>query len=209
MTLDLGRLTPIRKSGTEQFHEAGKPLSFDVLSFWRWSTSDLLSNATRGVLAEYIVARALDANPDGVRDEWAAFDLATDDGIKIEVKSAAFLQSWYQAKLSRISFRTPKTRAWDPYTSTLNETPSRQAQVYVFALLAHKDKQTVDPLDLSQWLFYVLPTSVLDHRTRSQHSITLPTLEGLAGDGVRYSDLAVAVRAAAAQTSGDSPSGST
>jgi len=196
---DLGRLTPVRKSGTERFHDAGKALSFDVRSFWRWSTSDLLSNATRGVLAEYIVARALDASPDGVRDEWAAVDLLTQDGIKIEVKSAAFLQSWHQTEMSRISFRTPKTHAWDPDTSRQSETASRQADAYVFALLAHKDKPTVDPLDLSQWVFYVLPTSVLDQRTRSQHSITLPTLQRLAGQGVRYSELAAVVRTAAAQ----------
>ena len=40
-------------------------------------------------------------------------------------------------------------------------------------------KATVDPLDLDQWVFYVLPTAVLDGRTRSQHSITLKTLQGL------------------------------
>jgi hypothetical protein len=51
--------------------------------------------------------------------------------------------------------------------------------VYVLALLAHTDKATVDPLDLDQWVFYVLPTVVLDGRTRSQHSITLKTLQGL------------------------------
>jgi hypothetical protein len=49
----------------------------------------------------------------------------------------------------------------------------------VFALLAHTDKATVDPLDLDQWVFYVLPTAVLDGRTRSQHSISLKTVKGL------------------------------
>ena len=48
----------------------------------------------------------------------------------------------------------------------------RHAQVYVFALLAHTGKATVNPLDLDQSAFYVLPTAVLDGRTRSQHSIT-------------------------------------
>jgi hypothetical protein len=37
----------------------------------------------------------------------------------------------------------------------------------------------VNPVDLDQWAFYVLPTAVLDGRTRSQHSVTLRTLEGL------------------------------
>src|SRR5215208_5272042 len=93
-----------RKSGRERFRDGANELDFDLLSFWQWSASNLLSNATRGVVAEYIVARALDASPEGVRDEWAAYDLRTKEDVKVEVKSAAFLQSWYQGRLSRISF---------------------------------------------------------------------------------------------------------
>ena len=55
----------------------------------------------------------------------------------------------------------------------------RHADVYVFALLAHQDKASVDPLDLAQWKFYVLPTSTLDSRNRSQYSITLKSLSTL------------------------------
>jgi hypothetical protein len=188
-----------RKSGQERFRDGSKELDFDVLSFWQWSASDLLSNATRGIVAEYLVARALDADPDGVRDEWAAYDLRTRAGVKVEVKSAGFLQSWYQdqGKLSRVSFVVPKTRALDPLTNILAEQPCRQADVYVFALLAHQDKRTVQPLDVSQWSFYVLPTSVLDGRSRSQHSITLPTLCKLCERALGYHDLGVAVEDAA------------
>jgi hypothetical protein len=177
--------------------EGSRELDFDLLSFWQWSASDLLSNATRGILAEYLVARALEADPEGVRDEWAAYDLKTRDGVKIEVKSASYLQSWHQDKLSRVSFVVPKTRAWDAATNRLDETPVRQADVYVFALLAHQDKQTVQPLDVSQWVFYVLPTSSLDARTRSQHSITMPTLCSLCERPVEYHGLRAAVAEAA------------
>jgi hypothetical protein len=197
MNIDLGRTLITRKSGREKFKDGSKELDFDLLSFWQWSASDLLSNATRGIVAEYLVARALDADPNGVRDEWAAYDLTTKDGTKIEVKSAAYLQSWYQGKLSRISFVVPKTRAWDPLTNLLVEQSARQADVYVFAILAHQDKQTVQPLDVSQWVFYVLPTSVLDGRTRSQHSITMATLCKLCERSVGYQGLRGAVEEAA------------
>jgi hypothetical protein len=197
MNVDLGRTLITRKSGREKFRDGSKELDFDLLSFWQWSASDLLSNATRGIVAEYLVARALDADPNGIRDEWAAYDLTTKDGTKIEVKSAAYLQSWFQGKLSRISFVVPKTRAWDPLTNLLAEQPARQADVYVFAILAHQDKQTVQPLDVSQWVFYVLPTSVLDGRTRSQHSITMTSLCKLCERSVGYQDLRGAVEEAA------------
>lgn len=116
MNTGLDRTIATRKSGCERFIDGSQELDFDLLSFWQWSASDLLSNATRGILAEYLVARALDADPEGVRDEWAAYDLKTKDGVKIEVKSAAYLQSWHQEKLSRVSFVVPKTRAWDAAT---------------------------------------------------------------------------------------------
>ena len=66
----------------------------------------------------------------------------------------------------------------------------RHADVYVFALLAHTDKLTVDPLNINQWEFYVLPTTALDERKRSQHSITLKSLEDLSGGKVDYVQLA-------------------
>jgi len=68
----------------------------------RCSLSDLVSNATRGRLAEFIVAQALNVDTSGVRDEWAAYDLLTSSGIKVEVKSAAYLQSWAQRRHSNI-----------------------------------------------------------------------------------------------------------
>ena len=199
MSSRLGRRIAKQKTGAEPFCDGQEKLPYDVLSFWQWSMSDLLSNVTRGILAEYLVARALGIGAESVRDEWAAFDMLTFDRIKVEVKSTAYLQSWYQTKLSAISFSTPKTRGWDPDTNVQGDVPMRRADVYVFALLAHRDKATVNPVDVAQWQFYVLPTSVLDQRTRSQHSITLPTLERLAGEALSYSQLAGAVRTAAAR----------
>jgi hypothetical protein len=48
--------------------------------------------------------------------------------------------------------------------------------VYVFALLAARNKATVDPLDLTQWEFYVLPTKVLEAQCPSQKTIRLASL---------------------------------
>jgi len=52
--------------------------------------------------------------------------------------------------------------------------------VYVFALLAHKEKETVDPLDVDQWQFFVLSTSVLDHEFGNQTMVGISTLAKLA-----------------------------
>jgi len=190
---DLGPIDCERRHGDEPFHDGGRALGLDLLSFWQWSTSDVVSNATRGVLAEYLVAGALGVADGCIREEWAAYDLEARDGTRVEVKSAAYIQSWHQERLSQISFPVPKTRGWDRETNRQDDDPRRKADVYVFALLAHTDQATLDPLDVSQWEFYVLPTRVLDERRRSQHSITLPSLRTLAGKAVDFAGLADAV----------------
>ena len=160
-TDQFGPVDRLRLSGDERFHRGDAPLDFNVLDFWRWSGSDLVSNATRGVIAEFIVANACGIPTNGVRDEWAASDLLlldtpqghsiTPKGHSIEVKSAAYLQSWYQKSLSPITFSIKKARAWDPKANTFAEKASRSAKLYVFALLAHTEKKTLDPLNVDQW----------------------------------------------------------
>lgn len=194
--MSLPRILPSLKNGTEPISSEGQPTSLTLLDFWRWSTSDLVSNATRGVLAEFLVAIALGIPIDTPREEWAAWDLTTPEGIKVEVKSAAYVQSWSQKELSKITFNTPKTRAWDAETNRQNADARRQADVYVLALLKHQNKATIDPLNLDQWEFFVLPTSVLNERTRSQHSITLPSLLRIHGPGMKHAGLREAVRRA-------------
>lgn len=191
----LGILQAPRRAGTESFHRDAEPLPFSLQDFWAWSVSDLVSNATRGRLAEYLVARAVGISTAGVRNEWAAYDLETPAGTKIEVKSAAFLQAWHQRKLSSIVFSTRLSHAWNPATGEMSPEIARQADLYVFALLHHLDKATLDPLNVAQWSFFVVPSSVLASRPRSQHSITLNSLERLTRS-LCFEDLGAAVEAA-------------
>lgn len=185
-------ITVARKTGIELLHDGGKALPVNLLSFWQWSVSDLVSNVTRGRFAEFIVATALGIDVSGVRNEWDAFDLSTPEGIKIEVKSAAHVQSWFQSRLSNVGFRTARTHAWDSSTNRVSDESRRQADVYVFALLHHQDKLTIDPLNLAQWSFFVHPTRVLDARKRSQQSITLRSLQAIVSSA-QYSELLASV----------------
>jgi hypothetical protein len=192
---ELGAIRLHRKSGLEPFRVGERSTEFNLLDFWQWSGSDLVDNTSRGILAEYIVAKALGIDVQRVREGWASWDLETDDGLRIEVKSAAFVQSWGQRSLSTVQFVIPKRRAFDADNGIMDSTPQRHAHVYVFALLAHKDKLSIDPLDLDQWQFYALPTQALNDRQRSQHSITLRSLESLAGPPIDFAHLAEVVQA--------------
>lgn len=164
-----------RKIGTEVFHCEGVPLKDNLLSFWQWSASDLVGNTMRGILAEYIVASSLGV-ASGHRNAWDAYDILTKEGVKVEVKSAAYIQTWSQPKLSSIQFGISETSGWDSSISPSCEAVQRQADVYVFCVLTHKDQSTIDPLDLSQWRFYVLPTDFLNQAVGAQKKIALSVL---------------------------------
>jgi hypothetical protein len=167
----------MKKSGKEPFHINGQNLNHNLLSFWQCSSSNILSNALRGILAEYIVSIDIGCKQP-VREEWDAYDLITPDGIKVEVKSSSYIQSWEQKSLSKISFGIQPTKILQT-SNTYSEEAKRQSDVYVFCVLNHKDKQTVDPLNMAQWDFYVLATRVLDEKVGKQKSITLSSMQKL------------------------------
>lgn len=188
MSGNLDALKHKRMVGSEPFHISSRPAGFTLLSFWQWLASDLVDNALRGALAEYIVACDLGI-ASGTRPGWNAYDLITPDGVKVEVKSAAYLQSWQQAAPSKICFDIRPTYGWEAATNTYGTERKRQADVYVFCLLAHADKSTLDPLDLSQWEFYVLPACVLDERMPNQKTLSLAGLSRLGPEKAEFGSI--------------------
>ena len=164
-----------------------------VRDFWAWALGDLRLNANRGMLAQFLVARALgDERP---RDDgWGNFDVLTPEGIKVEVKSSGYLQSWRQSRRSRIVFSGLKALSWDDEGGYGAE-PEYRADVYVFAVHTCQMPSLYDPLELDAWQFYVPPASVI--RDLGQKSIGLSRLRALAGPPVTWAALRGAVLGAA------------
>lgn len=192
MTADDGRLLP----PPTRLLTGDEPITGtqgSVRDFWAWALSDLRANTVRPMLAEFLVAQALGAAT-RPRIEWDAYDVETPDGVRVEVKSSAYLQSWAQARPSSITFGGLNGRTWDAATGYA-ASATYNADVYVFALASARDHASYDPLDPAQWTFWVLP-----HRTVAeigQKSLALSRVEALAGAPVRYDGLADAVHAAA------------
>ena len=171
----LGAIAVTPKTGDEPFTQQGQAIGASVRGFWSWACSDLISNAMRGVLAEYIVGLALGC-VDGTRLAWDATDLRTRQGRRVEVKSSAYLQSWPQERLSEISFDIKPALGWDAATNSTATERARQADVYVFCVLTPTDKATVDPLNVDQWDFYVMSTHQLNTAVGEQKRISLGSL---------------------------------
>lgn len=197
--INLPYISIVRKTGEEVFRRNGQNLGIKLLNFWQWLASDLIGNAERGILAEYIVASALGI-ADGVREGWTAYDLETPSGIKIEVKSGAYIQSWYQKAYSYICFSICPATSWNSRTNEWGTERKRHADIYVFCVLNHKDQNTLDPLNLDQWDFYILHAAVLNSLSLTQKSIGLSRLLKLNPCKVKYEEVASCVERLANET---------
>ncbi len=168
-----------------------------VSDFWRWAFSDLRDNVSRGVLAEWLVGLALGC-VEGVRSAWDDFDLIC-DGVRIEVKSAAYLQAWPSARHSRIRFGRLSGTAWDAEAGRRDPVPSYRADVFVFAVQTARDHAHFDPLEVSQWQFWVASRAAVE--SRDVRSLSLASMTVLAEGPFRFEELAAAVRRAGAEDS--------
>ena len=192
MSADEGRLVP-PSTGLLTGDEPITGTSGSVRDFWAWALSDLRGNTVRPMLAEFLVAQALGA-ASRPRIEWDAYDVVTTDGVRVEVKSSAYLQAWAQARPSAIRFGGLNGRTWDAATGYA-ASATYNADVYVFALVTARDHAWYDPLDLGQWTFWVLPRRIVE--ATGQRSMALSRVEQLAGVPVSHDGLATAVRIAA------------
>ena len=155
--------------------------------FYDWAYSDLLVNNQRGHLAEYIVAKALEIT-NNKRLEWDPYDLLYKN-CKIEIKSCAYIQAWEQNTFSYITFDIKPTRLFDYKLNCYQDEYKRQSDIYVFCLLKHKDKKTINPLDVNQWDFFIVPTKILNEKLGEQKKVSLSKLSKMNINPVQYRNI--------------------
>ena len=104
--------------------------------------------------------------------EWDDYDFFTKEDCKIEAKSSAYIHSWKQKEFSKILFSIEPTRRFNEEWYYVLE-KKRQADICIFCLLHHKDQNTIIPMNLEQWTFYLVRTSDLNDKFPLQNSISL------------------------------------
>lgn len=181
-------------TGTEPLLSPDDQPVSTLLDFWRWAYSDLVGNAQRGALAEYIVACALDVHHTE-RIAWDKYDLLTQEGISVEVKTSGYIQTWQQTSLSRIVFGIQPTHGWDSRTNQYDSTQKRQADIYVFCVHKHTEQATINPLCISQWDFYLMPTAALNAAFGNQKTVSLPALIKAGAERCPFHQLRTAIPA--------------
>ena len=137
----------------------------------------LITNNLRGLVAEVIVAGALEPVWEWCSADWAGWDFERADGLKLEVKQSATRQTWTTIDSKRSVCRfdiKPRTGAYEG--SKWFPLIGRQADIYVFAH-HFEDGEDADHCDPAQWRFFVVRA---DQPVASAKSIGLRAVEKLA-----------------------------
>ncbi len=174
----------------------GEPL-FSVLDFWKYAYSQL--KGTAGALGEFFVARALGIEKAEIVDYWTAYDMAYRNK-RIEVKSTQYVHTWNKeiSETRVFSIEPSNNGYWTSAGIDISNggKKSRQSEVYVFCINENKDIENDDPLRVDDWMFYVVPTFVINNYcigNPGQKKIAFSVVRKLCKEGVRFNQLKAAV----------------
>lgn len=184
----------IKFSGEERIKdEKGGEIS-TIQDFWSWAYSNLTSNTQRGTYAEYLVSIALDAKAP-TKTDWGPYDVLSSEGIRVEVKSSAYLQAWKQDDISKIVFGINQSHKYDYNSSAYNYDAElvRQADVYVFCVETCQNRNELNERDLSQWDFYVISSAQINKKLGAHKTVTLSKLVKIGAMKTSFSNLKQAV----------------
>ena len=122
----------------------------------------LVTNVQRSMLAEIIVAEALEPDWTWCAADYASCDFRHQAGARLEVKQSAALQTWNASsgRVSKASFDiAPRTGEYVDGAAWVDGV-GRNADIYVFAYHPVADS-TADHREPAQWQFYVVLESAL------------------------------------------------
>ena len=132
----------------------------------------VMQNNLRGLWVELMVFELLGSGWKHAGNDWAAWDLERTDGLRVEVKQSAQLQSWGTSLSSpRFSIALTKGHYLDGKNYVPNLSGKRLADLYIFAWHDGDDQRSA-----SEWRFYVVGA---DRLPKSQKSIGLKALQEL------------------------------
>jgi hypothetical protein len=145
----------------EKIYLNGESLG-DVAGFWQWAFSDLRDNTLRGLFGEWLVGLLLGLEMK-IRENWTFYDLKYGT-VTLGVKAFSYLQPWAQKRISAPVFKGLLTKAWDPDSNVVSQSPAFNTDWYVFCLETCLDADQWNALDLTQWDFFLLPRSTISER---------------------------------------------
>lgn len=161
-------------NGNEIFCFNGKETEMSILEFWRWHYSDIFAQHDK--IAEFIVAKALGLTKADNTGAWTLYDIDYRNK-RIEIKETSYYHSWQTDEEPKSQVRTFSiTKAYSEYKDATS-TFERQNDIYVFCLNTGDTRAESYPLNLENWKFYIVPTSIINEYCGDAKSISLGRVE--------------------------------
>ena len=182
---------PELMTGNEPLTLDGKPVGSTLLDFWRFQYSNIWD--MQDSISEYIVAKALGQDVPNNKNGWTLWD-TTYRGKRIEIKETGYFYSWQKdGKISPVRVFGIR-KAYSKYKDNTSSF-KRQNDLYIFCLNTGKTKEESNPLELTHWRFWVIPTSTINELCGDNKTISLGRVKKLAKNenGVGFSDLKASI----------------
>ena len=164
-------------TGNESFDLDGKPIGLKIQDFWRFKYSNIYFLLES--IAEFLVAKALGLYEPHNADWWTLYDIRYRD-FRIEVKETSYYHPWNSngvVSKQRTFGITMANSAYENFSSVNKH--ERQNDIYVFCLNKGNTREESNPLNLNNWDFYIVPTSLINRHCREQKTISLGRIKRL------------------------------
>ena len=165
-------------NGTEKFQFNDKDLDFGIIDFWKSKYSNIYN--MQEVIAEFIVEKALGLKESQNTNYWTLYDILY-RGYRIEIKETSYYHPWNEnGKISnQRMFGISKANSSYESSETENKF-ERQNDIYVFCLNTGTTKEMSNPMNLNNWRFYIIPTSIINKECGDNKKISLGRVRKLA-----------------------------
>ena len=174
-------------NGNEAFMQNGIELGFNVMDYWRFQFSNLVDNL--GYVAEFLIAQALSKDEPDNCNGWTVYDVGY-RGKRIEVKATSYWQSWKASHIISEQRNFSIRKTYLDYQNNKSD-KARQNDIYIFCLDKGRDEKSSNPMNLENWVFYVVPTKVINEMFGNQKVLSLKRLEKIEkyGEGITYDQI--------------------
>lgn len=164
-------------NGTEKFQFNDKDLDFGIIDFWKSKYSNIYN--MQDVIAEFIVEKALGIDEAQNTNYWTLYDILY-RGYRIEIKETSYYHPWNENGKISNQRMFGISKANSSYESSEKENKfERQNDIYVFCLNTGTTKETSNPMNLNNWRFYIVPTSIINKECGDNKKISLERVRKL------------------------------
>lgn len=165
-------------NGNEKFLFEDKELDFGILDFWKYKYSNIWN--MQEYIAEFLIEKALGLEKSQNTDSWTLYDIDY-RSKRIEIKETSYYHPWNENGNISNQRVFGITMANSSYEKPSQENKfERQNDIYVFCLNIGKTREEANPMNITNWEFYIVPTKTINALCGKNKTISLGKVKSIA-----------------------------